>query len=219
MTSKKALAEAIGTFALVFVGTGAIVVNEVSGGALTHVGIALCFGLVVMTMIYAVGDISGAPLNPAVTLGFWTARRMPGREVGPYVAAQSLGAVMASGLLRLIFPAEADLGSTQPAYGVPAALAFEVVLTFFLMFVILKVATGSKEKGITAGIAIGSVVCFAALFGGPISGASLNPARSLGPELFSTATHSFWLYVLAPCMGAFLAVLGCRAVGSEGCCR
>ena len=219
MTSKKALAEAIGTFALVFVGTGAIVVNEVSGGALTHSGIALCFGLVVMTMVYAVGDISGAHLNPAVTLGFWTARRMPGREVGPYVAAQCLGAVGASALLRLLFPNQPDLGATQPTGGVAVAFVFEVILTFLLMFVILKVATGSKEKGTIAGIAIGSVVCFAAFLGGPISGASLNPARSLGPELFSSPTHAFWIYLLAPSLGALLAVLGCRGTGSEGCCR
>lgn len=216
---RKLLAEAIGTFALVFVGTGAIVVDRVSGGAITHLGVALCFGLVVMTMIYAVGDVSGAHFNPAVTLGFWIARRLPGREVAPYVAAQLLGAIFASGSLRLLFPGQADLGSTDPQGGMLPSFLIEVILTFFLMFVILAIATGSKERGVIAGIAVGSVICMAALVGGPISGASLNPARSVGPALFSSTVGSLWLYLLAPCLGALLGVWGCRGVGTEGCCR
>ena len=213
---EKALSEAIGTFALVFVGTGAIVVDQVSGGALTHVGIALCFGLVVMTMIYAVGDISGAHFNPAVSLGFWIARRLPGREVGLYLAAQCSGAILASASLRLLFPAQENLGVTQPAGNIWTAFFSEVILTFFLMFVILNVATGAKEKGIVAGIAVGAVVCFSALVGGPISGASLNPARSLGPALFSNNFNSIWIYLFAPVLGALLAVWAWRGVGSGG---
>ncbi|MDG2332673.1 MAG: aquaporin [Myxococcota bacterium] len=203
---RKVVAEGIGTFALVFVGTGAIVVDRVSGGAIGHVGIALCFGLTVMTMIYAVGDISGAHFNPAVTVGFWSARRLPGRAVPIYLGAQLFGAILASGLLRVLFPAEADLGATRPGENIAAAFVFEAILTFFLMFVILSVATGAKEKGIIAGIAVGSVICFAAILGGPISGASLNPARSLGPAIFSDALSPLWLYVSAPLLGAFLAV-------------
>ena len=217
--AKRLLAEAIGTFALVFVGTGAIVVDRVSGGAITHLGVALCFGLVVMTMIYAVGDVSGAHFNPAVTLGFWIARRLPGRDVAPYVAAQLLGAILASGSLRLIFPGQADLGSTGPEGGILPSFLLEVILSFFLMFVILAIATGSKERGMIAGIAVGSVICMAALVAGPISGASLNPARSLGPALFSGTLGSLWLYLLAPCLGALLGVWGCRGVGAEDCCR
>jgi aquaporin Z len=210
--------EAIGTFALVFVGTGAIMVNEISGGAVTHVGIAAAFGLVVMVMIYAVGDVSGAHLNPAVTLGFWIARRMPGREVAPYVAAQVGGALIASGLLRLLFGVQAGLGATLPTGGVAQSFALEVVLTFFLMFVILGVTTGSKEKGALAGVAIGSTVCLAALFAGPICGASMNPARSLAPAVVSGTLASLWLYLAAPGIGASLAVGACRAVREPGCC-
>src|ERR1700680_3532566 len=150
---KKLAGECIGTFALVFAGTGAIIVNGESGGTVSHVGIALTFGLVVLAMIYAVGDISGAHLNPAVTLGFFAARRMPGRMVLPYIGSQLIGAVAASLLLRGLFAENLTLGSTQPAGAPMQSLILEVVLTFFLMFVILNVSTGAKERGITAGIA------------------------------------------------------------------
>src|SRR5688500_13459237 len=150
--------EAIGTFALVFAGTGAIVVNDFSGGAVTHVGIALTFGLVVMAMIYAVGDTSGAHLNPAVTIGFWLARRLPGRAVPSYVAAQAVGAIAASALLRALFPTSESLGVTVPAHSAWQAFVLEVVLAFMLMLVILAVSSGPKEKGVMAGIAIGGVV-------------------------------------------------------------
>ena len=179
---ERGLAEAIGTFALVFAGTGAIVVNDVSGGAISHMGIALTFGLVVMAMIYAVGDVSGAHLNPAVTVGFWAARRLPGREVVPYVLGQCAGAIAASLCLRLLFAAHETLGATAPVGSLWQSFMLEVVITFFLMFVILGVATGSREKGPTAGLAIGGTVALAALFAGPICGASMNPARSLGPR-------------------------------------
>ncbi|MCH2185626.1 aquaporin, partial [Myxococcota bacterium] len=180
---KRSMAEMIGTFALVFIGTGAIIVDDISGGAITHLGVALAFGLVVMTMIYALGDVSGAHLNPAVSLGFWVARRLSFRELIPYLAAQFAGAIFASGVLRMLFVSHEGLGATQPIAGIVQSFVFEVILTFFLMFVILGVATGAKEKGIMAGVAVGAMVCLGALFGGPISGASLNPARSLAPAL------------------------------------
>lgn len=214
----KFVSEAIGTFALVFVGTGAIVVDVLTEGALSPLGVSLAFGLVIMTMIYAVGDISGAHLNPAVTLGFFVAGRMPGREVLPYLAAQLIGAVAGSAMIRLFFGDVASLGSTQPTVAIGIAFAMEVTLTFLLMFVILGVATGDKEEGIMAGVAIGSVVCFAALFGGPISGASMNPARSLGPALVSGTFASLWLYLSAPFVGAGLAVGACRVVRGPDCC-
>ena len=216
--TRRCLAEAIGTFALVFAGTGAIIIDDLSGGAITHFGVAACFGLVVMTMIYAVGDVSGAHLNPAVTLGFWWARRMPGAEVGPYVASQLAGAINASLLLRIVFPEHESLGATVPIAGVGAALVFEVVMTFLLVFVILGVATGAKEKGMLAGVAVGGTVGLCALFGGPVSGASMNPARSLGPALVAGELGSFWIYLIAPAAGAILAVFGCRSVRDPGCC-
>jgi len=174
---KRFTAEFIGTFGLVFAGTGAIVINEVSGGAVTHVGIALTFGLVVLAMIYTFGDISGAHLNPAVTLGFWAARRMPIRDVPPYVASQILGAFAASASLRFHFPQNKLLGATFPAGTDVQSFALEAILTFFLMLTILNVSIGAKEKGITAGIAVGSIIGLEAMFAGPICGASMNPAR------------------------------------------
>jgi aquaporin Z len=200
------LSEFLGTFALVFAGTGAIIVNDVSGGAISHVGIALTFGLVVMVMIYAVGDISGAHFNSAVTLGFWLAGRLPVREVAPYIGSQLVGGLLASLLLRLVFSEHSGLGVTQPSVTVFGAFLFEVLLTFFLMFVIIHVSSGAKERGITAGLAIGATVCLDALFGGPITGASMNPARSLAPALVAGHFDHLWLYLLAPVVGAFLAV-------------
>src|SRR5262245_18720354 len=193
---KKYAAEAIGTFCLVFAGTGAIVVNDVSGGAVTHPGIALTFGLVVMAMIYAVGNTSGAHLNPAVTLGFWYARRLPGAAVGPYIAAQLCGAFAASGLIWCMF-APATLGARHPAGSSLQSFILDLVLTAMLMFVILGVATGPKEKGLLAGVAIGGVIAFEAMFGGPISGASMNPARSLAPAALSGTFHDVWIYLIA----------------------
>src|SRR5215472_14363745 len=182
---KKLCAEALGTFALVFAGTGAIVINESSNGAVTHVGIALTFGLIILAMIYTFGDISGAHFNPAVTIGFWAARRLPGRDVAPYIVSQCAGAILASAALRLLFPENVLLGATIPAGSEVQSFVLETILTFFLMLTILNVSTGAKEKGITAGIAVGSVIALEALFAGPISGASMNPARSLAPAVFS----------------------------------
>jgi aquaporin NIP len=215
---KKLAGEFIGTFSLVFAGTGAIVVNETSNGAVTHVGVALTFGLVVLAMIYTVGDISGAHLNPAVSLGFFAARRFSMREVIPYIVSQCAGAFAASGVLRLLFPRDATLGATLPAGSATQSFVLELILTAILMFVILSVSTGAAEKGITAGIAVGSVIGLEAMFAGPICGASMNPARSLAPAVVSQHLSSLWIYLVAPTAGALLAVIGCRCVREEGCC-
>jgi aquaporin NIP len=215
---KKLAAEIFGTFTLVFAGTGAIVVNDATGGTITHAGIALTFGLVVLAMIYAVGDVSGAHLNPAVTLGFWAARRFPGRSVLPYLAAQFIGAGLASAVLSALFPADQTLGATLPHGTAAQSFVLELLLTCFLMFVILSVSTGAKEKGITAGIAVASVIAFEAMFAGPISGASMNPARSLAPAVVSGHLEHLWVYLLAPIAGAIAAVLACGCVQERGCC-
>ena len=212
-------AELIGTFALVFAGTAAIVVDDISGGTVTHLGVALVFGLVVLAMIQAFGEVSGAHLNPAVTLGFAAAGRFPARSVPAYFAAQCAGAILASSALRLLFPEHATLGATVPA-GVPVrSLALEFLMTWLLMLVILSVSAGSKERGLMAGIAIGSVVALEALLGGPISGASMNPARSLAPALVSGRLEHLWIYLAAPVAGAVLAVPACRLVQGRACCR
>ncbi len=215
---QKYFSEFLGTFALVFAGTGAIVVNQVSGGAITHVGIAITFGLIVLAMIYTFGEISGAHLNPAVTVGFFVARRFPASSVLPYILSQCLGALAASSLLKLLFPENQKLGATVPAGSAFQSFTLELVLTFFLMLVILNVSTGAKEKGITAGIAVGSVVGLEAMFAGPICGASMNPARSLGPSLVSLHLEHLWIYLTATFIGAVLAVFACRCTQHPGCC-
>jgi aquaporin Z len=212
------LAEGVGTFALVFCGCGAIVVNEQYGRPLGHVGVSLVFGLVVMVMIYAVGNISGAHFNPAVTLGFSFAKRIGKKEIAPYVSAQIVGAIVGSLLLRVMFPDHGYLGVTLPAGSPVQALVLEVLLSFVLMFVILNVSTGHMEKGIMAGVAVGGMVTLAALFGGPVSGASMNPARSIGPAIISGHLEHWWIYVVAPILGAFLAHPTCRLIQGEECC-
>lgn len=203
---RKCIAECFGTFALVFAGTGAIVINDLYGHAVTHVGIAISFGLVVLAMIYALGDVSGAHLNPAVTLGFTVAGRFDWNSMIPYCISQAIGAIAASGLVLMLFPAHKTLGATLPAGSAWQSLVLEAVLTFILMMVILRVSTGAKEKGITAGIAVGSVIGLEAMFAGPVCGASMNPARSLAPALVSTQLEHLWIYLLAPPLGALAAV-------------
>lgn len=217
---KKLLAESLGTFFLVFAGTGAIVIDQASGGTIGHAGIALTFGLVVLAMIHTFGDVSGAHLNPAVTLAFAVAGRAPWRLVPGYVLAQVVGAIAASGLLRLLFPLdETSLGATLPTGPVSQSFVLEIILTAILMLTILSVSTGAQEKGITAGIAIGAVIALEALFAGPICGASMNPARSLAPALVSGHLEHLWLYLTAPVLGALAAVPLCGAVREPGCCR
>lgn len=211
-------AEVFGTFALVFAGTGAIVINDVSGGTVSHVGVALTFGLVVLAMIYAVGDVSGAHLNPAVTLGFFAARRFEARRVVPYVGCQCLGAGLASFTVWAMFPGHPTLGATLPAGAAVQSFALETILTLILMFVILSVSSGSKEKGVLAGVAVGAVIALEALFGGPISGASMNPARSLAPAVAAGRLEHLWVYLAAPTLGALLAVVACAVVHGPRCC-
>lgn len=216
--TRRMAAEAFGTFCLVFAGTGAIVIDEAHRGAITHVGVALTFGLVVMAMIYAVGDVSGAHLNPAVTLGFYAARRFEGRLVGPYLLAQCAGGLAASLALRLLFPASVTLGATEPAGSALQSFALEFLLTLILMFVILSVSFGAREKGLMAGIAIGAVIGLEAMFAGPVSGASMNPARSLAPAVVAVRLEHLWLYLAAPVLGALGGVAVCRCVQAPGCC-
>ena len=215
---KKFSAEFFGTFALVFAGTGAITINDISGGTITHVGIALTFGLIVLAMIYTVGDVSGAHLNPAVTVAFWVAGRFPAAAIASYLGAQFSGAVAASALLRFLFPAHPTLGATFPAGSPAQSFVLEVVLTFILMLVILNVSTGAKEKGITAGIAVGAVIALEAMFAGPICGASMNPARSIAPAVVSGHLEHLWVYLAGPVLGAWLAVPACCGVREPGCC-
>ncbi len=215
---KKLLAELLGTFTLVFAGTGAIIINAASHGSIGHVGIALTFGLVVLAMIHTFGDISGAHLNPAVTLGFAVARRFAWRDVPGYLGAQFIGALAASLLLHVLYPQDVLLGSTLPAGSALQSLLLELVLTAILMLTILSVSTGAKEKGITAGLTIGGVIALEAMFAGPASGASMNPARSLAPALVSGHFEHLWLYLVAPVLGAMIAVPLCIGVRDPGCC-
>ena len=211
----KYIAEVIGTFCLVFTGTAAIVANEISKGTITHLGIALTFGLIVMAVVYAIGDVSGAHINPAVTISFWAAGQFSGKLVVPYIAAQLIGAIAASLMVLCIFGNHATLGATLPDGSWWQSFVLEIVLTFILMFVILCVATGAKEKGIMAGAAIGSTVALAAICGGPISGASMNPARSFGPAIVSLQIADLWIYLVAPVIGAALAVPAHRMMEVE----
>lgn len=223
----KYLAEFVGTFCLVFAGTGAIAARQAAGGRITGLEICLAFGLVVVAMVYAVGHISGAHLNPAVTLGFYSGGRLEARELAPYWAGQLAGAVLASAVLRLLFGEEAvRLGATLPAMGPGRAFAMELILTGMLMFVIMAVATDHRAQGAMAGIAIGATVCVAAIIGGPVSGASMNPARSLGPALLGGVFTGHWLYWAAPALGAVAGTLVYRFIqcdlpkesAKQGCC-
>lgn len=212
---KQLAAEFWGTFALVFAGVGAAVIDEVSSGAVTHVGVAITFGLIIMAMIYTLGDVSGAHFNPAVTVAFAVSRRLAWRTVGPYILAQCLGALVGGGVLKFLFPTSRTLGATIPRGSNSQSFVLEFLLTALLMFIILNVSTGAKEKGITAGLVIGGVIGLEAMFAGPICGASMNPARSLAPALLSGHTGSLetlWIYLLAPTAGAVSGVFAFRTV-------
>ncbi len=212
---RKIICEAVGTFCLVFVGTGAIVVNEITSGAITHPGVCVAFGLIVLALIYSIGEVSGAHINPAVTVAFAIARRFPIKQLIPYISAQLTGAITASVFIRFLFPANSTLGRTMPSGSEFQSFILEILLSLILMFVILRVSTGAKEKSIIAGIAVGSVVAVEALFGGPISGASMNPARSIAPALVSLQLKHSWIYLIAPIIGMALAVPLAQAVSSK----
>jgi aquaporin Z len=203
---RKCLAEFVGTFTMVFCGTGAMVIDQQTGGGVTHAGVAITWGLIVMCMIYAFGDASGAHMNPAVSIAFTVARRFKISLLPGYIISQLAGAVLASLTLRLLFPVNATLGATLPAGSEMQSFVLELLLTFFLMLVIMQVAHGSKEQGMYAGIAIGAVVGLEAMFAGPICGASMNPARSVAPAFVSGHTEHLWIYIAAPITGAVLAI-------------
>ena len=214
---KKYLSEFIGTFSMIFCGCGAMVINDFTGGTITHPGVAITWGLIVMSMIYAFGDISGAHFNPAVTLGFAVAKKFSWREVPKYMIAQFFGAIAASFTLLFLFPAS-DLGATIPTIEPLKVFIIELLLSFFLMVVIINVSTGSKEIGPVAGIAVGSVILLEAMFAGPLTKASMNPIRSLAPALASGNMSQLWIYLTAPFIGMLLAVFSCRLVKDENCC-
>ena len=207
------MAELIGTFAIVFAGCGAIISNAHSNGALGSPGVCFAFGFVVTAMIYTLGPVSAAHFNPAVTIAFTLVRRFPARQMWPYFVAQISGACLASGLHKMIYPAAdlkaAQYGATLPTVPLTSAFVMEIVLTFFLMLVVMAMATDKRVPGPVPGLAIGLTVIFDALFGGPISGASMNPVRSLAPALFAggPALQLMWLYTLAPIVGACLAAI------------
>jgi aquaporin Z len=214
---KKYLSEFIGTFSMIFCGCGAMVINDFTGGSITHPGVAITWGLIVMSMIYAFGDVSGAHFNPAVTLGFAVAKKFKWIEVPKYVIAQLFVALTSSNVLLFLFP-ESDLGATIPTIEPLKVFIIELLLSFFLMLVIINVSTGSKEIGPVAGIAIGSVVLLEAMFAGPLTKASMNPIRSLAPALASGNFSHLWIYLTAPFAGMLLAVFSCKLVKDENCC-
>ena len=206
------IAEVMGSFAIVFFGTGAIIVNQQYDGVISHAGIAITFGFVVMSMIYALGNISGAHFNPAVTIAFAVGGKFSIRQVLPYILAQLAGALAASAVLKLLFPDNLLLGATMPAGSDMQSFVLEFILSFFLMLVILNVAHGSKEQGMFAGLAIGSVVLLEAMFAGPVCGASMNPARSIAPALIYRHTEHLWIYLVAPVAGACTSVFAWKLI-------
>ncbi len=206
---KRYLAELIGTFALVFCGTGAIIINDVTSGSVSHVGVAVTFGLIVMTMIYTFGSISGAHINPAVSIAFSLTDRFDKKDLFPYIIAQLIGAFLASGVLRILFQEHDYLGATFPYGAWHQTFILEIILTYFLMLVIIFV---SQNKAVTqfTGFAVGATVLLEAMFAGPITGASMNPARSIAPAIVSGNMTELWMYILAPIIGAILASLTWR---------
>lgn len=215
----------VGTFALVFAGCGAIMVNEQTGGSITHLGVGLTFGLVIMVMIYATGHVSGAHFNPAVTVAFAATGRFPWKEVPGYMSGQLLAALAASLALRFLIGPIAGLGATSPSGTLGQAVVLEAFLTFFLMFVIMSVATDGRAVGSMAGWAIGGTVALEAIFAGPLTGASMNPARSLGPALVAGDLSHLWVYLIGPAIGAVIGAMTYRFVrcggdelAAKGCC-
>jgi len=214
--ARRAAAEGIATFALVFAGCGAVVANAQYGGALGAVGVSLVFGLIIMVMVYATGHLSGAHINPAVTTAFALTRHFPVREALVYIGAQLTGAILGALTLLAVWPSKpGNLGTTVPSVGVGSALVYEIVLTAFLMFVIMAVATDTRAVGAAAAIAIGGTVGLDALFGGPVTGASMNPARSLGPALAAGQWTDIWVYLVGPVIGAALGALVYQLVRGE----
>ncbi len=210
---RRCAAEGLAAFALVFAGCGAIITDAIGDGALGTVGVALVFGLVVMAMIYATGHLSGAHINPAVTIAFTLTRHFPGRDAIAYIAAQLAGATVAALVLLWAWPeAPADLGATVPSIEVGTALLYEALMTAMLMFVIISVATDTRAVGAGAAIAIGGTVALDAIFGGPLTGASMNPARSFGPAVASGTWTDFWIYLVGPIAGALLGALAYQLV-------
>jgi MIP family channel proteins len=213
---RRAAAEGLAAFALVFAGCGAAVTNARYHEALGTVGIALAFGLVIMVMVYATGHLSGAHINPAVTVAFTLTRHFPARDALAYVGAQLAGATAGALLLLAVWTDKpARLGATIPAIGTGSALVYEIVLTAFLMFVIMAVATDTRAVGAAAAIAIGATVGLDALFGGPVTGASMNPARSFGPALAAGEWRAFWVYVVGPLVGAAAGAFAYQAVRGD----
>ncbi|HEX8394464.1 MAG TPA: MIP family channel protein [Longimicrobium sp.] len=202
---RRAIAEAVGTFFLVLIGPGAAMVNAHSDGAVSHPGVALAFAFVITGMVYALGHISGAHLNPAVTLAFLSARRFPARDVLAYVGAQCAGATAAAFTLRWLLGGVGDYGATLPAIGVARGFVVELLLSFALMLVIMAVATDKRVAEGFAGIAVGLTIGFCAMMGGPLTGASMNPARSLGPAISGGIWEGHWIYWAAPILGMFIA--------------
>lgn len=199
-------AELIGSFMLVFAATGAVVFDSMSGGAVTPLGGAAVCGLIILSIIHALGEISGAHVNPAVTIAFALAKRFPWARVLPYIFVQMSGALLASALLKWLAPLHPTLGATLPRIGILPSFIIEFILSWWLMVVILNVATGAKEKGIVAGLVIGAVVCLEVAIAGSIAGASMNPARSLAPAIFGGQISSVWIYCVAPITGMASAV-------------
>lgn len=217
---KKLISEFLGTFAMIFCGCGAMTINEITNGSISHVGVAITWGLIVMSMIYAFGETSGAHFNPAVTIGFAFAKKFSWKDVPKYILAQAIGAIFASFLLWFLFPESQFLGETTPADGFPPykAAILEFLLTFFLMVVIVNVSTGSKEIGTMAAIAVGGIILLEAMFAGPITKASMNPIRSIAPAIFTGNFQYLWLYITAPILGAITAVSSCKLVKDDKCC-
>lgn len=213
---KNYISEFIGTMILVFGGTAAISINTISNGTVSHLGIGIVFGLLVMSLIYAIGDVSGAHMNPAVSIAFYFSKRLKLKDMIFYIIFQFLGGLVGSIINYILFFKETDnFGMTMPRGSDMQSFILELILTFFLMFVIMGVATGAKEKGLMAGIAIGGVVALEAIFAGPICGASMNPVRSIAPAIVSMNFNSLWVYIVAPVLGAILGVVAYEFIRKE----